>query len=166
MMQGYLIQILTVSLLCGLIETLAPAGEREGLRRAVRLVTALCLLCLMVAPLREARERLRSFDLGGWAREMEEGGSEELERLMEEKLSAVTREQLESELYRLLDGQFGISRQDCSLTVGLEEEDGVLTVREVWIALRGRAVLRDPRAIEAAVEEAWQCGCTVSIGGE
>jgi hypothetical protein len=35
----------------------------------------------------------------------------------------------------------------------------------VWIAVRGQAVMVDPRAIEAAIGEAVGCGCTVSVGG-
>ena len=163
-MQAYLIQILTLSLLCGLIELLAPIGEREGLRRTVRLVTALCLLCLMIAPLSKARELVRTFDLGAWARGLESESKEEYERMMEQKLTAVTGEQLETELYSMLAAEFGIAREDCGLTVDLDDSGEVLAVRGVWIALRGAAVLRDPRAIEAAVESALQCPCSVSVG--
>lgn len=163
-MQQYLIQILTVSLLCGLIEHLTPAGEREGLRRAVRLLTALCLLCLMIAPLRRVRDFFTSFDLGAWAWELESGAQEEYERLMEEKLTAVTREQLRKELLTMLSEQFDIGADDCTLTLEFDETAETTTVRQVWISLHGKAVLRDPRAIEAAVEDALGCECTVSVG--
>ena len=50
-MREILIRILTVSLLCGLLELMTPAGEREGLRRAVRLLSALFLLTVLSEPL-------------------------------------------------------------------------------------------------------------------
>lgn len=163
-MQAYLMQILTMSLLCGLIEQLSPAGEREGLRRAVRLVTAICLLCLMVAPLRQAGACLTSFDLGAWARERESEAQEEYEGLMEEKLGAVSQERLRVELLTMLEEQFEIGTEDCTLTVVFDESAETTTVREVWISLHGKAVLRDPRTVEAAVEAVLGCPCTVSVG--
>lgn len=163
-MKAYLIQIVTMSLLCGLVEMLIPAGEREGLRRSVRLLTALCLMCLMISPLRETREFFRSLNLGTWARGVEGEAQEEYERMMEQKLSAATREQLCEELYVMLDEQFDISRADCTLTVDFEEGDEALKVRQVWIALHGKAVLRDPRTIETAVSGILNCPCTVSVG--
>ena len=163
-MNAYLIRILTMSLLCGLIELLAPTGEREGLRRGVRLVTGLCLLCLMITPLWEVRDLIFSFDLGTRAREAEQDSQEEYARLMEQKLTVVTREQLQSELYAMLEEQFDIAREDCALTVEWEEESDTPSVRQVWISLHGKAVLRDPRAIEAEVTAALDCPCTVSIG--
>ena len=163
-MQAYLIRIFTMSLLCGLAESLSPAGEREGLRRAVRLLTALCLLCLMIAPLHGMRDEIGTFDLGALVQGMEGDGREELEQLMEEKLSVVTCEQWKADLRYMLCEQFGIDGEDYTLTVDWEEENNTVTVHGVWIELRGKAVLCDPRTIEAAVENAWQCPCTVSVG--
>lgn len=165
-MKHYLIQILTFSLLCSLIEHLTPAGEREGLRRAVRLLTALCMLCLMIAPLREAGDFFTSFDLGAWARETEQQSQARYEALMEQKLTAVTREQLRAELLTMLSEQFDIGADDCTLTVEFDDGESTegVTVRQVWISLHGKAVLRDPRAVEAAVTSALGCPCTVSVG--
>ena len=163
-MQTYVIQILTMSLLCSLVEMLSPVGEREGLRRAVRLVAALCLLCLMIEPLAGVRDVLGTFDLGAWAAGMEREAEEDYERLMEEKLTVVSREQVEGAVQELLREAFAVGEEECTVTVELEESGGTLAVRGVWIALRGRAVLCDPREIEAAVKERLGCPCTVSLG--
>ena len=163
-MKQYLINILTLSLACGLLDMLTPAGEREGLRRGVRLLAGLCLLCVMVRPLNDLRDAISSFDLGAWARGMEREAETEYERLMEQKLTAVSREQLRGELLTMLEEQFGIGRDDCTLTVEFDDAAQTLTVRRVWIALHGKAVLSDPRPIEAAVEGVLGCECTVSVG--
>lgn len=156
-MQVYVIRILTMSLLCSLVEMLAPIGEREGLRRMVRLAAALCLLCLMIEPLREVRDALKAFDLGAWAAGMEREAEEDYARLMEEKLTAVSREQVETIVGELLEEKFAVSGEECTVTVDWES-------KRVWISLRGRALLRDPREIEAAIEERLACSCTVSAG--
>jgi len=76
-MKQYLLNILTLSLACGLLDMLTPAGEREGLRRVVRLLAGLCLLCIMIRPLTDLRDAVLSLDLGAWAR-----GAEPIWRLI------------------------------------------------------------------------------------
>ena len=163
-MQGYLLQILTVSFLCGLVEMLVPLGEREGLRRAVRLVAALCLLTGMLAPLREVSGRLSMPDLGAWARGWEAEAEADYEELMREKLTAVGEGELRPAIHALLRSRFGIAPEDCEVSFSWEAGES-LAVSHVWIAVRGQAVMVDPRAIEAAIGEAVGCGCTVSVGG-
>lgn len=163
-MKQYLINILTLSLACGLLDMLTPAGEREGLRRGVRLLAGLCLLCVMIRPLTELSDAVEGIDLGSWARGLEREAETEYERLMEEKLTAVSQAQLREELLTMLSEQFDIGREDCTLTVEFDDAAQTLTVRRVWIALHGKAVLRDPRAIETAVEGVLGCECTVSVG--
>ena len=162
-MQGYLVQILIMSFLCGLVEMLSPLGEREGLRRAVRLLSALCLLTVMLAPLREVSGMLAVPDLGAWAREREAEAEADYEELMREKLTAVGEGELREALYALLASRFGIDRADCAVSFSWAAGES-LAVEHVWLALRGRAVTVDPRQVEAAVSEAVGCGCTVSVG--
>lgn len=163
-MKQYLLNILTLSLACGLLDLLTPAGEREGLRRGVRLLAGLCLLCVMIRPLTDLRDAIGEIDLGSWARGMERDAETEYERLMEEKLTAVSKEQLREELLTMLAEQFDIGCEDCTLTFEFDDAAQTLTVRRVWVALHGKAVLRDPRTVEAAVEGTLGCECTVSVG--
>ena len=163
-MNTYLLQILTVALLCGLLELLVPAGERDGLRRSVRLLAGLCLLCLMLAPLRKVREHVSSLDLHLWAEKMEEQAQQDYERIMEEKLTAVTAAQAEEKIYDMLYERFGLSRERCEITLALDSGSERLAVRQVWVSLRGTAVLLDPRQIETAVTAVLDCPCTVSVG--
>lgn len=164
-MNAYLVQVLTVSLLCGLVELLTPAGEREGLRRTVRLLLGLFLLSVMIVPLMHLREQIASWDLGTWAREMEQSAQEDYEKLMEDKWTQVTEEQLTANIYALLASQFGVERSDCTVTVDWEESaEGARQVKAVWVAVRGKAILCDPRAIESAIEGSVGGKCTVSVG--
>ena len=162
-MSAYVIRILTMSLLCSLVEILSPAGEREGLQRAVRLTAALCLLTLMITPLRELREFAQVWDLGAWAAGLEREAEEDYERLMEEKLTAVGSEQVAAAVNDLLASSFGIDPSLCTVTVECEEGD-TFAVRCVWISLRGRAALRDPREIEYAIRSQLGYACAVSVG--
>ena len=163
-MRELLMRVLTVSLLCGLLELMTPVGEREGLRRAVRLLSALFLLGVLLQPLSSIGEAIFRLDLGSPARQWETESGAKYEDWMEEKLTAATSAQLEEDLYALLESELGVSREDCRITVGTESDGEGLRVSHVWIALRGEAVLIDPRRIETRVTEAVGCPCTVSLG--
>ena len=84
--------------------------------------------------------------------------------ISEQKLTAVSREQLHEDVLTLLYEQFGIARKDCTLTLEMDDTAQTLTVRRVWIVLHGSAILRDPRTISAAVEAVLACECIVSVG--
>lgn len=163
-MREILIRILTVSLLCGLLELMTPAGEREGLRRAVRLLSALFLLTVLSDPLIALGEAVQRFDPGGAARQLEEAAQAEYGDMMEEKLTAATVAQLEETLYEMLDTELGVARKDCHITVETARDGEAMRVGCVWIALWGEGILTDPRRIESRITETVGCPCSVSLG--
>ena len=163
-MKTELIRILTTSLLCGLIDLMTPPGEREGLRRAVRLLTGLFLLSVMLAPLLRLGTALDLSGFVGWVREREQQAEEEYARMMEEKLTLCTLEQLEEGVYDLLSRRLGIAREDVTVAIETVGSGETLAVSHIRILVRGGAILQDPRQIEALVEEAVGCVCTVAVG--
>lgn len=165
-MREFVLRVLTVALLCGLIEQLTPAGEREGLRRAVRLLSGLFVLLLVLMPLSRVDGAGVFARLGAWAREMERDAQTEYEALMEEKLTLSSTVQLEEELYGLLERGLGLARSDCTVRVETARQGDVLVLSHVRISVRGKAVLTDPREIEMLIEERLECPCTVAVGGK
>ena len=158
-MKELLIRVLTATLLCGLLEMLTPVGEREGLRRAVRLLCSLFLLTTLLDPLARLGALLQEADLGLWAQQMEESTVREYGDLMEEKLTSGAVAQLQEDLYDLLARELGLAREDCRMTLETATDDDGLR-----IDLRGTAALIDPRQIEALISEAVGCPCIVSLG--
>ena len=163
-MKELLVRVLTAALLCGLLEMLTPVGEREGLRRAVRLLCSLFLLTTLLTPLARIGSLLQETDLGLWARQMEESATREYEELMEEKLAAGAVAQMQEDLYDLLARELGIARENCRITLETVTDGDGLRLERVRITLRGTAVLIDPRQIEALIGETAGCPCTVSLG--
>ena len=163
-MRELLIKLMSVSLLCGMIEMLTPAGEREGLRRGVRLLTGLFLLSVMLTPLARADPRAWLREWGEWARAAEREAEQELEARMTEKLTAGTLAQLQEEIYDLLERRMAVAREDC--TVMMETAQGAegIELVHIRISLRSKAVMKDPRQIESLIEETVGCACTVSWG--
>ena len=163
-MREILTKLLTVSLLCGMIEMLTPAGEREGLRRGVRLLTGLFLLSVMLTPLSRADPSVWLRGLGEWARAAEQEAQRELEIQMEEKLTAGTLAQLEEEIYDLLARRMQLSREHCTVTLEMAQGAEGLELVHIRLSLRGSAVMTDPRQIESLLEETVGCPCTVFWG--
>lgn len=163
-MREVLTKLMAVSLLCGMIEMLTPAGEREGLRRGVRLLAGLFLLSVMLTSLSRTDPLAWLQGLGEWARAAEQEAQQELEMQMEEKLTAGTLAQLEEEIYDLLERRLNVAREDCTVTPETARGDEGTELVHIRISLRGRAVMVDPRQIESLLEEAVGCPCTVSWG--
>ena len=161
-MKQELIRVLTVSLLCGLIDLLTPAGEREGLRRAVRLLTGLFLLSVMLTPFLRLGGGVDLSDLIASVRQMEREAQEEYERMMEEKLTVSTAAQLEEDLYELLTRRLGLGRENVTVRIETAGEGAEWRVDHIRVLLRGEAILRDPRRVEALIEEAVGCPCTAA----
>ena len=51
-MRSYLLSILGASLIAGVVETAVPEGENGGLKKALRTVSALILLCVILSPVK------------------------------------------------------------------------------------------------------------------
>lgn len=163
-MKQYLLNILTLALCCGVLDLLAPAGERDGLRRGVRLLAGLCVLCLTIRPVATLRHTMDGLDLGAWFAAQEQTAQSEYEQLMAQKLTAVSREQLREQLAAHLCGTLGLPREEFSLTFDWSEDGAAAQPAQVWVTLHGGAILCDPRVVETAVESAVGCPCTVSVG--
>ncbi len=163
-MKEYILGIVTFALAVGLCDLLVPAGEREGLRRAVRLVAGLCLLCLLIAPFGEIKATLSEWDPRHWIEKLEQEAQQSYEEQMKEKLTAATAEGWRQGLSELLTELFGLREQDMTWQIEWEMGGESLRARHIYLSLRGKAVFCDPREIEAAVQEAAGCECTVSLG--
>lgn len=163
-MREYLLRIVTVALVVGLCDLLVPAGEREGLRRAVRLVAGLCILCILVAPFAQLNTTLSESDPRRWLEAMEAQAQASYEERMKEKLTAATAEGWRQALSEMLGERFDIREEDMTWHIEWEEESETLRARHIALGLRGRAIFCDPRKVEAAVEEVAGCTCTVSLG--
>lgn len=157
-MQQYLMGLFTLALCCAVVELLAPAGEGGGIARHIKLMSALCLLCTLTAPLisllqnSDAWSDLLEDWLEGWT-ETEENTQQWQDRWQAESeaLDITYAEQVVAEM---ICTKFALETKDVHLEL---VADGA-TVSEVRVALSGKAIWVDTHRIEAYIKETfgWQ----------
>lgn len=162
-MKGYLMSILGASLMAGVVECALPEGG--GFKKAMRTLTSLLLLCVILSP---ARGTVPSWDdlwgrLEGLAREEDEW-YESYEAIQKEGLLAMGEKHVEQGLTTLLGERFGIDAKNLGVSVVCEGQGESIRVVQVEVELYGAAIFCDPHAIEVTVGDLLDCECRVFVG--
>lgn len=160
-MSGYIYGIIGTAAVIGTLESLLPRSGKT--RPYVRLVAALCLLCVIARPLGDFLS-----SLSGWLEEdltsltPDGAGRTQYEEILAGEVESVVRDELAEAVKDALATRFSV--ESCEVGVALRKEDGTLFVTRVVVTLMGRDVFRDPYAIEAYVSELLGCECITVIG--
>ena len=151
-MKEYLLTLMGVSLLNGIVGVLSPEG---AMKKYVRLVGALCLICVIAQPI---------FSLlsgNGWRMDRlwkgvssEESASYEV--LYEEMILSGSEQYAQARLTGEIAKKFDLSDDSFSVTVRGGEQEATVTV-----VLRDAAIFVDPKEIIAYMQESYGCACTV-----
>ena len=160
-MKRYFLSVILVALVGGICEELLP--EDGALRPHLRLVTAICVLALLVLPGREMLAGIGSFlervDLDGIL-SSESESLRDYEEILEDALSRFSREEAERSLQGLLEERFDLQRGSCRVEITLGE-DG--SPERVLVTLSGFSMLKDPREIAQVVLDRLGCPCDVTV---
>lgn len=157
-MKGYILRVVGMSLVLGLSEQLVPTAKSRGY---VRLVGALCLLAILVAPLGRALDELPAlFERGMTAIEETDESMTEYERILAGSMTETVRSELEGALRQTLAERFGVNPETVRFGISFASGEPI-RVKKVLVTLSGRDVFRDPYAIEKAVSTCLGCECVV-----
>ena len=153
--------IIGAAAVIGIVETIAPHnGKTAGY---MRLIAALCLLCVVIKPLGSAVTQIpelfekmtdAAYEGSEERREYEDILTGEVEQIVRESVVGALKEQL-----RL---QFGV--ENCEIGVSLAREGQGFRVEKAVVTLMGKDIFRDPYAIEAYVGDLLGCECATVIG--
>ncbi len=163
-MKDYLIGLLAASMIAALVGLLTPDGERGGIGKHVKLLTALFLVCVLIAPIGSAIEGLKKLfeggiDLPGMEETPDQSYQEELSGALENASTAYFTQMLT----QVLENQFQIPAGELRCAVSWESVGEALKPTRVTVVLSGSAIWKDPRAIEDFVEELLGCNCVSAI---
>ena len=155
-MKEFIITLISVALLSGGFCMLAPEGD---LRKYVRLMGALCLVCAIAVPTFTA---IRSDGIGLdglLSADVEnESGYEEI---YGEALLRGAEETLERILKERAVGELGLKADEIDFDIDLCIDDGVYRVGAVTAYIYGGGIFTDPRKITELVNGQCGCACTV-----
>lgn len=146
----------------GIMNAMIPQGGKT--KGYMRLVAALCLLCLVVRPLGDVMESLPSL-MGSVGELVDENGDTargEYESILEGEIQETVRQTLCDAVKSQLATRFSVD--NCQVGVSLVRENEELRVTRVLITLMGKDIFKNPHAIEAYFSDLLNCDCVVVIG--
>lgn len=163
-MKNYLLTLIAASLVAVLVGILSPDGERGGIAKHMKLLTSLFLVCVLINPLQSGIVGLQKLMRGELSLPALDGTEQEdyLDE-MEGALNGASVNYFCDMLTETIEGQFAIEKGSVRCLVQWEQTDGTLTPTRVTVVLSGKAVWKDPHAIEAFVTELLGCDCTTAI---
>ena len=160
-MGQYVYGIIGAAAVIGVMESVLPKGGRT--RQYMRLITALCLLCLVVKPIGtflDALPALLSQSMEGITEGV--GSRDGYEAILEGQIEGVVRDELCAAVREELSSRFFVS--ECEVGISLVKGDGTLAVSRVVIALFGKDIFKNPYAMEEYFGDLLGCECIVTVG--
>lgn len=164
-MTGYFWGLLAFAVCCSAVEFLTPSGEGGGLAGHMKWLSGLCLLCVLVTPIRQivvdggVIARLEGA-LEEWLSQGEQT-RDEYDDLWQEQYEQMDVAYAEASMTALLQQKFAIASGD--VRVRLQVDESREKIESVHVALSGRAVWLNTHEIEAYVEQMLGCECTTYI---
>ena len=155
-MQGGILALFGVCLALGMSELLLPDGNGEGTKRLLRFLTSLVILVLILAPFAGFLKNQKV--LLGDKFEFADEDTTDYEQIFAEAVTRQSGEDLKAGLRTLLQTEYGVAPEHCSVSVFFTE-NGELA--RVLIFLSGPALTVDPARVEKDL--AARLGCTVEV---
>ena len=165
-MKEYILSLFALSICCALVELFAPAGEGAGIGRHIKLMCALCLLCVSITPvlkllgaLNTLPERLE--DWIGVRREEAEDIEQDCKDRWQTESERIDVLLAEQTVAQMLREQFSMSVKECR--VQLTTDDSGERITHIGVALSGQAVWKDTHAMEQYLKQTFGCESTIYI---
>lgn len=160
-MGQYIFGIVGATAVIGVMESLLPKGSKTG--AYMKLITSLCLLCLIIKPMGAFLDALPDRLVTGLEAVTDDAAARsEYEAILEGEITAAVREQLCDAVKSELFTRFSVS--NCEVGAALERREGALAVTRVVITLMGKDIFKDPYAIEKYIGALLDCECIVTVG--
>lgn len=155
-MQAEILMLFGVCFTAAIGELLLPQSTQNGTRTALRLLTSLIVLLLILAPflrILKNQDTLLPSEITE-----EQADTEEFESIFEKALQAQSEADLKEGLLTLLQKEYGVKENDCQIHVFFDDEGELFRVS---LFLSGKALLQDPLTIERDLAE--RLGCEVEV---
>ena len=156
-MKEYLMTLISVALLSGTVGMLSPEGE---MKRYVRLLCSLCLLCAMVGP---ALSLLgdSDFSMDGLLSDREEIDRLDYDEIYHNSLILGGEKQAADTICAALLQRFELSEGAMEVSVRSPLKNDTDSPVSVTVLLRDEAIFVDPKEILSYVRELGDFQCTI-----
>jgi hypothetical protein len=159
-MKEYIITLISVSIFCGLIEMMSLS--EGGLKKHIRLIASLCVLCVAVAPMGDLINVIKNYDVEEKTDIFEgEDAENKYYDIYVSNLGEHTAESIEENTKRLLGDEFDMEHDAFDVIVLLDLSDEKFAVEKVSVVLYPKAIFKDPHKISEYISNLLKCECEI-----
>ncbi|MBQ9760208.1 MAG: stage III sporulation protein AF [Clostridia bacterium] len=160
-MTTYIISLLSASLAITLLTVIAP---ESGIGKHVRLITALFLICVIIAPIGGLLGGLRDLANGSFTLpELTPPQSEDAEEELQKVLDHASKDYFLQSLEQMIVSKLGVKQGDIRCTAIWNDTDEGTVPTRITVLLSGSAIWKDPEMIEFFVSDLLSCDCVTAI---
>lgn len=154
-MQNYLNTLLSVSLLGGMLSMLSPGGD---LKKYLRLICSLCLLCAMVSPIFSVLAE-GELSLDGLWEQIESSESLDYDEIYNQSLQNGNRESAKNIVKERILSEFDLSDDAIDVEAVFDIKNEKYSLAEIRVILHPKAIFVDPTVLCKWVNETYSCPC-------
>ncbi|MBO5845829.1 MAG: hypothetical protein J6Q77_04205 [Clostridia bacterium] len=164
-MSKYIITLISLSVFSGVIHMLVPESSGDRLRGQIKLVTALCVLCIAIAPLAGLLKDIGGSDFDFFSKYTDKEDLEmQYEDIFKDSVGRYTAQDVARRSEELVCEKFGLDEEDLSIRASVSELEGRLSVDSATVMLYSGAIMTDPREIAEYLESLLECECEIVYG--
>ena len=163
-MKDYLVSIIWVSVIVGLAEIISP--HISGTQKYIKMIGALCVLCVVAAPLLNIGNLSEDFSEDLKNNLLEDQNADSYERyqeLLNNYLNGYSANALKEEIQSLLKDNFDIPTEESEIKLFTEKKEEAISLQKVQIILSGKSIFKNPYNIENYIGNLLNCTCEVLI---
>ncbi len=163
----YVYSIVSFSFAAGLILILIPSGTKQGLKKHVKLISALCLVCILIEPLSNLIESIDEVLSGDLLTHEDNAGElyERYEQIYQSYLDGSYGDNIGQAVKDALFEKFGIQKKNCRVLTEFHDNngDGVREPKRITVVLSGEDRFRDPETVKAFLSSLFECAVSAAI---
>ena len=160
-MREYIATLLCVGCVCGIAQMLSPLGKGGGIKRQMRLVSSLCLLCVVASPIGNILDLIKNEDISWFdsfdIKESEEKYEESFIEYVEEYNADLVSGHIRDDICE----RFEIEVSDISARVSLSYVDNKCTIGSITVYIGKRAIDKNPHYIREYIKQRYGVECEI-----
>ena len=158
-MESYIVNLVCVSMFCGIICFLAPSDS--GVKNHIKLITSLSVLCVATFPLGNFLVQLKNADIPPLEFADKESLAEDYEAMFCEAMKEYSNDSVESVCEKILTDKFDLKNEDIDVIISSSVENDKININDATIVIYFGAITEDPKPLLETLEEVLECECRI-----
>ncbi len=165
-MNGYIYSIVAVATAIGIAMMIAP--NSEGMKKYVRLIASVCILCVVIDPTVKLIEAINDFNGEIGFLPSDESGElyDKYDGIYQNYLDGKYGENIGDAVKDAVFKRFGIKKENIKVSVSFlyDTQTNLKTPKRITLIISGSAILTDPDELKKFVGELFECEAEVAVG--